>query len=169
MVEEKTAQLRQDSDDEVRRGALACELCVLICTGSLDELRAFGVIARRVMGKGREIYGPLDLRRDRRDFRKERADEKADWIWYDAILEVIENDERLERLRCEAADRVAAAVEPGLRELAEALPPPPDSMQQRLEEMARKLDAERAHNAALRREVARQRRAFDVSDEETQP
>lgn len=106
-------------DDETRREALARELCALICTCSIDELRAFGVIARKVMTKGRESYGPTVLATDKRDFLAEAGDEFLDAIWYVALHVVSKHDQRLERLRCEAADEIAARIEPGLRELIE--------------------------------------------------
>jgi hypothetical protein len=111
-VNEQAAQIINigDATDESRRQALHRELCALLAIGSIDELRAFGVIARRVMGKGRESYGPTDLKTDRRDFKTEKADEKTDWLWYDALDEIRSNDERLEKLRSDAALELAEAT-----------------------------------------------------------
>lgn len=72
------------------------EIRVLMSGASSDELRAFLVIARRVMTGGRKQYGPLDLATDRRSWSREAADEMADYLWYCAIREVV------------AADRVKA-------------------------------------------------------------
>lgn len=52
---------------------------------SRDELAAFAVIARKVMGPGRVAYGPTDLTVDRRKFRREAADEITDAVWYWAL------------------------------------------------------------------------------------
>ena len=76
---------------------------------SLDELRVLEHIVDRVR-KGQDVYGKLDLKADRRDFRKEAADELTDWFWYRAMREVAEADAQ-------------SAVEPGLAELVEATRP----------------------------------------------
>lgn len=102
------------------------EIVALLKHCSRDELRAFLVIARRVMGKGRKTYGPTILANDARNFKHEKAAEKADWIWYDALDEVAqEYDDAADRAECEKHDAVHARVEPCLRELAEAAPLPP--------------------------------------------
>lgn len=71
------------------RPALIGELRGLLEIASDDELAAFAVIARRVMGGGRVQYGPLDLATDKRNFAKEAADEAADLLWYAAIQKVL--------------------------------------------------------------------------------
>ena len=71
------------------RALLIGELRGLLDIASDDELAAFAVIARRVMGGGRTQYGPLDLAADKRDFAKEAADEAADLLWYAAIQAVL--------------------------------------------------------------------------------
>ena len=51
---------------------------------SYDELRVLSVILGRLeLGRGR--YGYLDLKRDRRDFKRERAEEYVDAHIYDEI------------------------------------------------------------------------------------
>jgi len=64
------------------------EVVSILRTCSRDELAAFAVIARKVMGPGRVAYGPTDLTVDRRDFRREAADEIVDAVWYWALDEV---------------------------------------------------------------------------------
>lgn len=71
------------------RPSILAEIHALLESGSIDELRAFRVIARRVMSGGRDQYGPLVLSNDARDFRKEAADECADLLWYVAIQQVL--------------------------------------------------------------------------------
>lgn len=80
------------------------EIIALLRPASRDELRAFTVIARRVMGVGRKQYGPTIVANDTRDFRKEGADELADYMWYVALQEVRDADRREE----EAASGVDA-------------------------------------------------------------
>lgn len=50
---------------------------------SLDELRVVEVILLRFT-RGRKKYGALDLSKDKRDWRAERAAEYADAIFYEA-------------------------------------------------------------------------------------
>lgn len=64
------------------------DLISLLRRANRDERAAISYVVGRVMGIGRENYGPLVIRNDARDFRKERADELADWLWYAAIEEV---------------------------------------------------------------------------------
>ena len=52
-----------------------------------EELRVLVVLARRLLA-GQRAYGRLDLANDRRDFRRERAEELADAMVYDAVHEV---------------------------------------------------------------------------------
>lgn len=84
---------------------------------SFDELR---VLARVLDGieRGREQYGPLDIERDVRDWRREGADEMRDWLFYCAAHEVAaEYDERERR-----TDRQRAEIEQGLDEMREVEP-----------------------------------------------
>lgn len=71
---------------------LLSDIHALLARGSRDELRAFLVIARRVMGGGRKQYGPLILSNDTRDFKREAADEAADLVWYVAIQQVLDGE-----------------------------------------------------------------------------
>ena len=52
-----------------------------------DERRVLLVLARRLRA-GQAAYGRLDVAHDRRDWRKERAEELADALVYGAIGEV---------------------------------------------------------------------------------
>lgn len=91
------------SAEEMRRVAIARQVCSLIMTGSLDEVRVMQWIASRVLGGGAEQYGRLSLARDGRDFRNEAADELADAIFYFACDYLKREDARRELLRAEAA------------------------------------------------------------------
>jgi hypothetical protein len=72
------------------RSTLLGSLRGMLELASDDELRVFHVIASRVMGGGRKQYGPLHLANDARNFRKEGADEMADYVWYVAIQAVLD-------------------------------------------------------------------------------
>ncbi len=52
-----------------------------------DERRVLLVLARRLLA-GQGTYGRLDIATDRRDWRKERAEELSDLLVYDAIAEI---------------------------------------------------------------------------------
>jgi hypothetical protein len=52
-----------------------------------EERRVLLVLARRLLA-GQHAYGRLDVARDGRDWRRERADELADALVYGAIAEV---------------------------------------------------------------------------------
>lgn len=52
-----------------------------------DERRVLIVLARRLL-EGQRCYGRLDLLRDARDFRRERALELADLLVYTAFAEL---------------------------------------------------------------------------------
>jgi hypothetical protein len=114
------AAVSQSGSDVTRRDAIQRCVAARLCSLSIDELRVLDVITTRMIGVGRESYGPLDLGREERDWKAEQASEYADAIFYGACHEVATNDRRLERLRCEAADEIAGRVEPGLRELEKA-------------------------------------------------
>lgn len=67
---------------------------------SHDELRAIDRFLAR-LEVGRETYGPLDLATNRRsldDWREELAQEREDWLVYQAIVEVVEHDRRVEAI-----------------------------------------------------------------------
>jgi hypothetical protein len=118
----KTEPQPKSTPDTARRNALENTLRTLLPLLSFDELRVVDVIVTRTLKLGRESYAPLDLARDERDWGKEAAEELADTLFYLACREVSANDRRLERLRCEVADEIAANIEPGLRELARVAP-----------------------------------------------
>lgn len=64
----------------------------LVAHGSDDEVRVLGVIAHR-LGEGHAAYGPLRVRRDPRDFRREAADEALDGMAYLAMALLRDDDE----------------------------------------------------------------------------
>ncbi len=119
-----------ENQQATRREAFVRLIASRLPTLSLDELRVVDVILGRVIGKGRDSYGPLNLGTDQRDFVAEASDELADAIWYLGCNIVAKNDARLERLRCEAEDEIARMnpVEHGLRELAANAPEPIDHL-----------------------------------------
>ena len=126
-VVERAGHDQPDSTlDTTRRDALARSLCARISDArrTTDELRVIDVILTRISGGGFDEYGGMVLATDRRDFRKEAADEFADALWYMAADVVRRTDERLDRIRCEDADEHARTnpVEKGLEELCDAEP-----------------------------------------------
>lgn len=83
-------ELKRDQDDELFTGRCVerrldlgtrLELC------SYDELRVVDVILGR-LELGRQRYGYLNLSRDRRNFKRERAEEYVDAAIYDACDEL---------------------------------------------------------------------------------
>jgi len=54
-----------------------------------DELDVLTRIAHRLVA-GRRIYGPLDIATDRRDWRRERDEEAADYLVYQMVLTIKE-------------------------------------------------------------------------------
>lgn len=58
-----------------------------------DELRVLHILARRLL-VGQERYGRLDVARDQRDWRRERAEEVHDLLIYSAIAELKERCSR---------------------------------------------------------------------------
>lgn len=99
------------------RGYLARSLAERLQHCSYDELR---VIDRVLAGieLGREQYGPLDLSRDTRLFRREGAMELRDYLFYAAAHEVAIDDADRER----RTDEFRKAVSDGLYELRVAEP-----------------------------------------------
>jgi hypothetical protein len=63
------------------------DLAAVFAQLGADERRVLLVMARRLL-VGQTVYGRLDLANDRRDWRKERAEELADALVYGAIAEV---------------------------------------------------------------------------------
>jgi hypothetical protein len=80
----------------VDHSTLLSEVHAILSRTSMDELRAFAVIARRVMGAGRKVYGPTIIANDARDYKQEAAEECFDATWYFALDHVRRRD-RLER------------------------------------------------------------------------
>lgn len=64
------------------------DLVLLLERMNLDELAVMQEIAHALLGKGRDEYGPLNLATDKRDFRREAAEELRDWLVYDAADKV---------------------------------------------------------------------------------
>lgn len=113
--------LEQPSEKSVRGGTavLVEKLTAQLHQCSRDELRIVSTILDRVLRVGRESYAPLDLSKEDRDWGKEAQEELADTLFYLAARHVAAEDRRLERMRCERADK-RGPVEAGLRELVEA-------------------------------------------------
>ncbi len=68
--------------------AKAREIAELTARGNDDELEVLLHVARRLMGVGRDTYGPLDLSTDGRDWRAQRQEEVWDALVYTAIEDV---------------------------------------------------------------------------------
>jgi hypothetical protein len=66
---------------------MSAELLDVVSELGPDERRVLLVLARRLLA-GQQAYGRLDVASDRRDWRKERAEELADALVYGAIAEV---------------------------------------------------------------------------------
>jgi aryl-alcohol dehydrogenase-like predicted oxidoreductase len=69
------------------------QLSATIAELGTDERRVLLALARRLLA-GQRTYGRLDVARDGRDWRRERADELADALVYGAIAEVAATLER---------------------------------------------------------------------------
>ena len=74
--------------------AARLELC------SFDELRVIDKLLGR-LELGRSRYGYLDLSRDRRDFKREEAEEHLDAAVYRACDELDAEDREIERVDCD--------------------------------------------------------------------
>lgn len=68
-------------------GSSDAELLDVVAELGTDERRVLLVLARRLL-QGQRQYGRLDVAGDRRDWRRERAEELADALVYGAIAEV---------------------------------------------------------------------------------
>ena len=99
------------------RSLLEAAIAARLSACSFDELR---VIDRVLQGieQGREQYGPLDVSRDIRDWRREGAQEMRDWLFYCAAHEVAaEQFARECRL-----ERIEEQINAGLDEMREIEP-----------------------------------------------
>lgn len=79
-------EIESERCDELR-----AELVAIMERSCFDELRVLAVLARRIE-VGRNRYGYLDLHADKRDFRRERAEEYVDAAIYDACDLLAEHD-----------------------------------------------------------------------------
>jgi len=96
-----------DATDSSRRDARARSIATVILPGlNEDELRVIEVVGLRMLRIGRDTHGPLDIARERRDWKAESAAESADRLFYEACHEIAANHARTERLRCEAAGEI---------------------------------------------------------------
>lgn len=95
------AEVNTDRCADLRR-----ELAELQELASYDELRVLRVIVRRLHA-GRQVYGYLDLARDRRDWKRERAEEYVDLAIYDACDELDRAAKRPTRRRGQRQTRTA--------------------------------------------------------------
>jgi hypothetical protein len=68
------------------------DLFDVVCSLGRTEQRVLLYIARR-MSKGQAVYGELNLISDRRDWNKERAEELADAVIYQAIADVAKSND----------------------------------------------------------------------------
>lgn len=96
------------STDE-RRRALQRDIERRLPLCALDELRVVDVILGR-LELGRERYGELHIARDRRDYKRERAEELVDAEVYDAC-------DLLQRRDAERAELYEAAAREAVTQL----------------------------------------------------
>lgn len=76
--------------DEAERALVvdpAVDLAALASQLEPDAVRVLALIARRLLS-GQRVHGILNIATDRRDWRKERAEELADALVYGAIAEI---------------------------------------------------------------------------------
>ena len=94
------------------RDSLARNLCARLCDDrrSEDEIRAVDDFLSG-LERGADIYGPLDLASDGRDFREEAAQESRDLLVYVSAENVARQHRRRERLRFEAAGEIETKAE----------------------------------------------------------
>ena len=104
--------------DSTALTAFAHQLCARICNAArtFDELRVVDDLLSG-LERGAEVYGPLDLASDGRDFREEAAQEARDLLVYVSAENVARQHRRRERIACHAHDELHGRVELGLREL----------------------------------------------------
>ena len=55
-----------------------------------DEVVVLAALAKRIL-VGQQQYGRLDLATDKRDWRKEKAEEEQDWLFY-AVFEDLKRE-----------------------------------------------------------------------------
>lgn len=84
------------------RLALIRDLARRFHLASLDELRVIDRIFLR-LELGRDRYRPLDIATDKRDWRREFADELLDAVVYDTIETIRASDAEHEKLRSDVA------------------------------------------------------------------
>jgi hypothetical protein len=96
------AEVNTDRCADLRR-----ELAVELDLASYDELRVIAVFVRR-LAYGRNLYGYLDLHRDRRDFKRERAEEYVDLAVYDACIELDRTNKPSKRTAAQNRKNVGA-------------------------------------------------------------
>ena len=108
------------SADTTARDALVRNLCARLSNArrSEDELRAIDDFVSG-LERGADIYGPLDVTVDGRDWREEAAQEHRDLLVYMSAGEVARQHRRRERIACREADELAAM--PVDRRLRDAL------------------------------------------------
>jgi hypothetical protein len=71
----------------IERRPLRAEMDAIVDSLAVDEIRVLNYLATRLL-EGQRHYGKLDLKNDHRDFVRERGEECADFIVYDAMQEV---------------------------------------------------------------------------------
>jgi hypothetical protein len=120
---DRDASAHAISTPEQRSRVNALARCVAgrLALCSEDELRVIDDLLGR-LEKGRDAYGPLDLATDDRDWAREEFEEQLDAALYRSFARIRRRDEQLERLRCEAADEIAATdpIAFGLLEITNA-------------------------------------------------
>jgi hypothetical protein len=120
---DRAASAHAITNPEQRSRVAALARCIAgrLALCSEDELKVVDDLLAR-LEKGRDAYGPLDLSRDDRDWHREELEEQLDAALYRSFARIRRRDEQLERLRCEAADEIAATdpIAFGLLEITNA-------------------------------------------------
>ena len=103
--------LRSGGSHAVRVSATPESIALRLGACSPDELRVIDQVLSG-LERGRDVYGPLDVAADARDFSLEASDELRDCLVYLAAHHIAQTVQRRERMECETADRITAAFVP---------------------------------------------------------
>lgn len=99
--------------ESIARDARVRSLCARLHDdrASLDEIIVIDEEWSRIE-KGRDHYGAMTLATDPREWTQEQCEELLDYLVYRRVAAVVRQNEQRQRLRCEAADELAAAAAP---------------------------------------------------------
>jgi hypothetical protein len=104
---------RNTTTEGERAHAMRRTICVRLDLCSPDELRVIDRLLSRVE-KGRATYGPLDLATNYHrvdDWRRELAEEREDFLVYQAIIDVVDHARVVEAIEKLEADEVVLDID----------------------------------------------------------